>query len=145
MEEQILRIFESYREVNQVFFQLMTKAAGKHNLTAPQLIVLRVLHEQPAIRLSELADKLFLGNSTTSGIVERMAKAGLVERARTPSDRRAMTLTLTGQGEALWRETEVTRVHMMRSLLELSEADRRELDRLQHEVLRLLRKSREEA
>ena len=53
MEDQrILQLFQTYREVNQAFFQLMTKAAGKHRLTALQLIVLRVLQEHPGIRLS---------------------------------------------------------------------------------------------
>jgi len=143
-EQRILEIFQSYREVHQAFFQLMTKAARKHKLTALQLIVLRVLREHPEIRLSDLAEKVKLGNSTTSGIVDRMVKAGLVDRERTETDRRAMTLTLSEKGMALWRETEATRLHMMRSLLELPEEDQRELDRIQQKVLQLLRNYREE-
>lgn len=143
-EQRILEIFQSYREVHQAFFQLMTKAASKHKLTALQLIVLRVLREHPEIRLSDLAEKVKLGNSTTSGIVDRMVKAGLVDRERTETDRRAMTLTLSEKGMALWRETETTRLHMMRSLLELPEEDQRELDRIQQKVLHLLRNYREE-
>ncbi|PQP88482.1 hypothetical protein [Paenibacillus sp. AR247] len=56
-EQRILEIFQSYREVHQAFFQLMTKAASKHKLTALQLIVLRVLREHPEIRLSDLGRK----------------------------------------------------------------------------------------
>lgn len=144
-EQRILDIFQTYREVNQAFFQLLTKAASKHKLTALQLVVLRVLHEHPEIRLSELAEKLNLGNSTSSGIVDRMVKAEIVERERTKTDRRAMTLTLTDKGMDLWRETEATRLHMMRPLLTLTEHDQRELDRIQHEVLRILKQSKEEA
>lgn len=146
MEEQrIVDIFQTYREINQAFFQILSKAASKHNLTALQLVVLRVLHEYPEIRVSELAEKLNLGNSTTSGIVDRMVKADMVERERTKRDRRAMTLTLTDKGKALWRETDATRLNMMRPLLSLSEQDHRELSRLQNEVLRLLKQSKEEA
>ncbi|QHT58835.1 MarR family transcriptional regulator [Paenibacillus lycopersici] len=146
MEEQrIVDIFQTYREINQAFFQILSKAASKHNLTALQLVVLRVLHEYPEIRVSELAEKLNLGNSTTSGIVDRMVKADMVERERTKKDRRAMTLTLTDKGKALWRETDATRLNMMRPLLSLSEQDHRELSRLQNEVLRLLKQSKEEA
>ncbi|QHW32032.1 MarR family transcriptional regulator [Paenibacillus rhizovicinus] len=146
MEDQrVVDIFQTYREVNQAFFQLLTRAASKHKLTALQLVVLRVLHEYPEIRVSELAEKLNLGNSTTSGIVDRMVKAGIVERERTVADRRAMTLTLTDRGMELWRETDATRMNMMRPLLSMSEHDHRELNRLQHEVLRILKLSKEEA
>lgn len=146
MEDQrVVDIFQTYREINQAFFQLLSKAASKHKLTALQLVVLRLLHECPEIRVSELAEKLNVGNSTTSGIVDRMVKAGIVERERTIADRRAMTLTLTDKGMELWRETDATRMNMMRPLLSLSEHDHRELNRLQNEVLRILKRSKEEA
>lgn len=146
MEEQrIVDIFQAYREINQVFFQILSKAASKHNLTALQLLVLRVLHEVPEIRLSELAEKLNVGNSTMSGIVDRMVKAGILERKRTEADRRAMTMKLTEKGKALWCETDATRMNMMRPLLSMTEQDHCELSRLQNEVLRLLKQSKEEA
>ncbi|WP_127496847.1 MarR family winged helix-turn-helix transcriptional regulator [Paenibacillus glycanilyticus] len=146
MEEQrIVGIFQAYREINQVFFQILSKAASKHNLTALQLLVLRVLHETPEIRMSELAEKLNVGNSTMSGIVDRMVKAGILERERTEADRRAMTMKLTEKGKELWRETDATRMNMMRPLLSMTEQDHRELSRLQNEVLRLLKQSKEEA
>ena len=73
-----------------------------------------------------------------------MVKAGLVDRERTIADRRAMTLTLSENGLRLWHDAEATRLGMMRSLLALSEDDQRELERIQQEVLRMLRQSREE-
>ncbi|NIK69698.1 MarR family transcriptional regulator [Paenibacillus sp. BK033] len=146
MEEQrIVGIFQTYREINQVFFQILSKAASKHNLTALQLLVLRILHETPEIRMSELAEKLNVGNSTMSGIVDRMVKAGILERERTEADRRAMTMKLTEKGKELWRETDATRMNMLRPLLSMTEQDHRELGRLQNEVLRLLKQSKEEA
>nr|WP_283094464.1 MarR family transcriptional regulator [Paenibacillus sp. ATY16] len=114
-------------------------------MTALQLLVLRVLHETPEIRMSELAEKLNVGNSTMSGIVDRMVKAGILERERTEADRRAMTMKLTEKGKELWRETDATRMNMMRPLLSMTEQDHRELSRLQNEVLRLLKQSKEEA
>lgn len=146
MEEQrIVDIFQAHREINQAFFQILSKAASKHNLTALQLLVLRVLHETPEIRMSELAEKLNVGNSTMSGIVDRMVKADILERERTEADRRAMTIKLTEKGKELWRETNATRMNMMRPLLSMTEQDHRELSRLQNEVLRLLKQSKEEA
>jgi DNA-binding MarR family transcriptional regulator len=144
-EQRIVGIFQAYREINQAFFQILSKAASKHNLTALQLLVLRILHETPEIRMSELAEKLNVGNSTMSGIVDRMVKAGILERKRTEADRRAMTMKLTERGKELWAETDATRMNMMRPLLSMTEHDHRELSRLQNEVLRLLKLSKEEA
>ncbi|WP_308637211.1 MarR family winged helix-turn-helix transcriptional regulator [Paenibacillus silvisoli] len=143
-EQRILQIFQSYREVNQEFFRVMKKVAQKHNLTPLQLIVLRILNRHPAIRLSELAEKVSLGNSTTSGIVDRMVKADLVSRERTEADRRAMTLTLTEKGKRLWEASDSTRIMMFQPLLGLPEEDQEQFLRIQNEILHILRQVRED-
>lgn len=141
--QRVLQIFQTYREVNQAFFHVLTRAAQQHGVTPLQLIVLRALQDKPSCRLSELAEYLNLGNSTTSGIVDRMVKADLVSRKRTEEDRRAITLTLTDKGKRLWKETDETRFRMLAPLSELTDHDRRELERIQQEILRILKKIRE--
>ncbi|RAP73440.1 MarR family winged helix-turn-helix transcriptional regulator [Paenibacillus montanisoli] len=143
-EQRILQIFQSYREVNQAFFHVMKKVAQKHDLTPMQLIVLRILNRHPAIKLTELAEKLHLGNSTTSGIIDRMVKAELVSRERTEEDRRAITLTLTDKGKALWEASDSTRIMMFQPLLRLPEEDQEQFLRIQNEILDILRQVRED-
>ncbi|MZQ82950.1 MarR family transcriptional regulator [Paenibacillus sp. 5J-6] len=138
-QQRVLQIFHTYREVNQAFYQVLSKVAQRHGLTPLQLIVLRILEEFPGIRLMELSEKLKLGNSTSSGIVDRMVKSGLVTRERTESDRRAMMLRLSDKGAALWEESNATRMKMLRPLLGLSEEDQEQLYRVQNKILMILK------
>ncbi len=74
--------------------------AEEHGLTGPQLATL-----QAASRLGEasstgaLARAVHLSGPTVTGILDRLAKRGLVERARSGNDRRSVTITITPQGE----------------------------------------------
>jgi len=74
--------------------------AEDHGLTGPQLAP-----PQAASRLGEasstgaLARAVHLSGPTVTGILDRLAKRGLVERARSGSDRRSVTITITPQGE----------------------------------------------
>ncbi|SDX57744.1 MarR family winged helix-turn-helix transcriptional regulator [Paenibacillus sp. CF384] len=143
-EQRILQIFHSYREVNQAFFHVMKKVAQQHQITPIQLIVIRILREHPEIKLTELAEKLNLGSSTASGIIDRMVRDELVYRERTEADRRAMTLTLTDKGRTLWEESNETRTLMFQPLLQLSEEDQHQFLRIQTEILGILRKVKED-
>ncbi len=74
--------------------------AEEHGLTGPQLATL-----QATSRLGEassagaLARAVHLSGPTVTGILDRLAKRGLVERARNGQDRRSVTITITQQGE----------------------------------------------
>ncbi len=73
--------------------------AEEHGLTGPQLATL-----QAAARLGEastgaLARAVHLSGPTVTGILDRLAKRGLVDRARNGQDRRSVTVTLTHSGQ----------------------------------------------
>ena len=53
------------------------------------------------ITIGDLAEHLLLRNHSAVGLVARLASAGLVERAPSPTDRRRICLKITPQGEAL--------------------------------------------
>lgn len=143
-KQRVMDIFQSFREVNQAFFQVMMKAAHHHGVTPIQFMVMRVLSDHPDIGLTELAEKILLGNSTTSGIVDRMVKAGLVSRERSDEDRRSVTLKLTAKGEQIWEETDGTRMRLLHPLLEVSEEDQRNLHRIHEQIVQILHRVREE-
>ena len=75
------------------------RLAEEHGLTGPQLATL-----QAAARLGEastgvLARAVHLSGPTVTGILDRLAKRGLVDRARNGQDRRSVTVRLTSGGE----------------------------------------------
>ena len=80
--------------------RLSTKLAA-HNVTPPQWGVLVALWEQDGLSLSELAKRSFFDGPTMTGIVDRLEKAGLVERRRDSTDRRVISVYLTDEGRKL--------------------------------------------
>ena len=62
---------------------------ARGNLTAPQKAAMRVIVRTPGIALKDLSKELNLAHSTVSGIADRLAKNGLVERRPDPQDRRS--------------------------------------------------------
>jgi DNA-binding MarR family transcriptional regulator len=76
-------------------------------LTAAQYNVLNVLAPQAAgMSQRELSDYLVVDRSNVTGLLDRMEKAGWVQRADDPADRRIYRVTLTPSGRNLWRKVE---------------------------------------
>lgn len=76
------------------------KMAAKGGLTAAQSGVLFYLGDQDGVLIGEAADALDLAPSAMTGLIDRMTRAGLVERRADPKDGRAMRLHLTDKGRA---------------------------------------------
>jgi MarR family transcriptional regulator, organic hydroperoxide resistance regulator len=80
--------------------RLSNRLAG-YNVTPPQWGVLVALWEQDGLSLSELAKRSFFDGPTMTGIVDRLEKAGLVQRRRDSADRRVISVYLTDDGRRL--------------------------------------------
>ncbi len=90
-----------------------------------QVELLQTLAEQAPTRISELADRLHLANSTVSGLVAQMMEGGLVQRETDRADRRAAVVTLTPAGRAQLAEWEQAHeARLGRAFARLSAADR---------------------
>jgi DNA-binding MarR family transcriptional regulator len=70
-------------------------------LTLPQFKVLVVISQHEISTVGCIADQLGVGESAASYLVERLARAELVERAEDPSDRRKAMIRLSDAGRAL--------------------------------------------
>lgn len=77
-------------------------------ITEVQFNVLNVLEEQPdGVSQRELSDILVVDRSNVTGLIDRMEKAGWVQRLAVPGDRRAYRVKLTGSGRRLWTRANV--------------------------------------
>jgi DNA-binding MarR family transcriptional regulator len=63
-------------------------------ITGPQRLVLRVVGRFPGLSATELAHIVHLHPSTITGILQRLAARGLIERERDPADARRVRLRL---------------------------------------------------
>lgn len=97
--ELALQVLGKFREVfraAKVHFGSVQKSVG---VSGAQLWALWELHEQPGLRVSELAARLSLRQSTVSNLVEQLARANHLTRERTDADLRAVRLYLTKSGK----------------------------------------------
>jgi DNA-binding MarR family transcriptional regulator len=79
---------------------LEAELLGEHNLTLAEYAVLMNLSEEAnrSLRMSDLANRVALSLSGISRVVDRLARDGLVERHRCPSDARGFNAVLTDAG-----------------------------------------------
>ena len=72
-----------------------------HDVSVTQCYALETLVAHGPMRLSSLAERLFLDKSTTSRVIGTLVKKGYVEQAADPRDGRATALSATRKGRSL--------------------------------------------
>lgn len=76
----------------------------KVKITIPQSLVISALMKHGKMKISELSERIYLSNSTVSGIVDRLEKQQLVIRERSNEDRRIVYVKLTPKFEHFLRD-----------------------------------------
>jgi MarR family transcriptional regulator, 2-MHQ and catechol-resistance regulon repressor len=72
-----------------------------HDVSVTQCYALETLVEHGPMRLSALAERLFLDKSTTSRVVNTLVRKGYVDQRADTTDGRAMLINATRQGQRL--------------------------------------------
>ncbi len=93
------QVVDGLLEVTRRTNEVVAAVAARHDLTAPQLSLLRLLDEPVSMRA--FAEELSCDPSNVTGLVDRVERLGLVDRVPDPDDRRVRMLTLTAQGRRL--------------------------------------------
>ena len=89
-----------------------------HDISVTQCYALETLVEHGPLRLSALADRLFLDKSTTSRVVGTLVKKGYVEQSADAQDGRAIALNATRKGRSLCARITGDLVGQQRQLLQ---------------------------
>ena len=91
-----LRLLRLTRHVDG---HLRDKLRVDFKTTLPRFDLMAALSRHPeGLKMSQLSGVLRVSNGNVTGIADRLADEGLVERVPVPGDRRAMTLRLTAAG-----------------------------------------------
>lgn len=106
-------------------------------ITARQATLLWLVKRSPGLSLAELAAEEGISPPAMSGHVDRLEKAGLLERVRESGDRRRVGLVLTEDGEKLLRSVRARRTTWLTKRLRT--LDRAELDAVEAAIPALLR------
>jgi DNA-binding MarR family transcriptional regulator len=101
----------------------LRKETEQLGVTSRQVTLLWLIHRNPGLSLRELAAEERISAPALSGYVDRLEKAGLLERVRDESDRRRVGLALTGEGDRLLRRVRARRTTWLAERLRGLEED----------------------
>lgn len=95
-------------------------------------------HAKRPLRMNELADAMLVSRSATTRFVDRLEKAGFVQRSQSEEDRRGYDISLTEVGLRALREASPVHLELIESLFlrHLDETDSHELERIMGKVIR---------
>lgn len=122
---------------------LDTELEREHDLALSSYEVLLHLAdaEDCSMRMGELAERLFLSRSGLTRLVDRLVRAGLLERTTCETDRRGSYARLTDEGRRRFDAARTTHLRGVREHF-LSKLDGGDLDRLGEIWPRLLDEQR---
>ena len=142
--DEMYRIFHSFRQVSQTFHRnfWVDEGNGEMEVTRIQLLVLSILVEHPNIGLSELAELCHMGNSTMSGVIDRLVKAGMVVRERCLQDRRSLELHVTEKGKETQEKMYQLFMKRVAPMMDLPKEDIENLLRIHSLMIQKMEKER---
>ncbi|MDD4170722.1 MAG: MarR family transcriptional regulator [Syntrophomonas sp.] len=77
---------------------------SQYGITATQSFVLFDLLDNEGSNVKDIAFRIQLDSPAVTGVIDRLFKEGLVQRAEDPSDRRSLQIFLTPRGRQLAEE-----------------------------------------
>lgn len=137
LEEDVILFEKTIMHLSWASQRRLAQQLAEFHLTVPQYVALRAIqHEQNGCTMTRLAEASYQVAATMTGIIDRLAEQGLVERARDANDRRTQRVVLTESGRAQIDEIERrSRMHMQRLLETLSPTERQQMIRLMQQYL----------
>ncbi|GAA0644615.1 MarR family transcriptional regulator [Kutzneria viridogrisea] len=114
---------------------ILGRVADAHDLTLQQTRLLGVLRDRE-LGMAQLSGVLDLDKSSTTGLVTRAERRGLVRRTAVPEDLRAVRVVLTAQGKRLAEEFAAdVALRLNEAAADLTETNRARLSRLASQVV----------
>jgi MarR family transcriptional regulator, 2-MHQ and catechol-resistance regulon repressor len=92
---ELVRCFQAFEQYSMVHVRTL-------GLTLPQFDIVATLGNTTGMTFKCLGEKTLITKGTLTGIIDRLAAMGVVERVDVPGDRRSTLVRLTAQGERLF-------------------------------------------
>ena len=118
-------------ELRRVMTEELRKKAQKMGQSVAHLEVLKFIAERGDPTMRALADHLGITPPSTSTLVERLVKKGLVSRLYSHSDRRTVRLSLTAKSQRLFASLNQSKISIFSTMLKrLGKEDKKQLAKL---------------
>jgi DNA-binding MarR family transcriptional regulator len=136
--QKISNILDNLRRVFQILNERSKKIEKETGITGPQLWAIKVINDHAPIKVSDLANRLYLHPTTIVGIIDRLEKQKFVKRRRSKDDRRVVWVELTAKGNGLVKSApEVAQGLLVAGLEELSSDNITDIDRSMRSLVRI--------
>lgn len=113
------------RRINRAIALQSKKLMRETGFTAPQLLVLQSIEGKEAVSPSDIARELSLSAATVSNLIDRLERAGTVQRERSETDGRSRVVVLTDTGRKQLQEApELLQAEFLRKYRELADWER---------------------
>ncbi len=96
--ELVAASLKNFRVIFSSVKKHFTQIESLYGVSSSQLWVIWEIHKAPGIKVSELATKLAIHQSTTSNLIEKLVKKSWVVKERAEADQRVVRLFLTASG-----------------------------------------------
>jgi DNA-binding MarR family transcriptional regulator len=134
----ISNIIDDLRRVFQILNEQSKKVERETGLTGPQLWTIKTINENSPIKISGLANKLYLHPTTVIGIIDRLEKQELVKRQRSKDDRRVVWVELTAKGNDLLKSApEVAQGLLVSGLEQITVNNLMEIDKSMKHLVKI--------
>jgi len=80
---------------------LLKKKLLPFGLTPVQHLILAVLADEGPLCPAEISERTVVDSATLSGVLDRMAEAGLIKREENPEDRRSIRVSITPKAKGM--------------------------------------------
>lgn len=134
------RALKQFRLIYGSIRQHFREVERKCRISGSQLWILHEIAAEPGIGVSQIAERLFIHQSTCSQLVEKLVSAGLATKERSRVDQRRVGLGLTAAGSKVLAEAPGPLEGVFPTVLSmLDQAQLKELNRALANVVEKLR------
>lgn len=127
VDAQIGRIIDGLHDIIAGFRCAGTGRLVKLGVSMTHMHVLWILQHHGELAMSRMAELMDVSFSNATGIIDRMAERGLIERVRVPDDRRVVRVRIAPGGLQALDEIEAVKQDRLQSILR--QLDSRQLER----------------
>ena len=135
----ISNIIDNLRRIFQILNEQSKKVERETGLTGPQLWAIKTINENSPIKVSDLANKLYLHITTVIGIIDHLEKQDLVKICPSKDNYRVVCIELTAKGNDLVKlAPEIAQGLLVSGLEEISANNLIEIDRAMKPLVKIL-------
>jgi DNA-binding MarR family transcriptional regulator len=112
--------------------EIRRRLRDRFDVTLPRFDLMAQLDRTPdGMTLSDLSKRMMVSNGNLTGLVDRLAASGHLDRRVSATDRRAQIISLTAAGRAAFRSMAAEHENWIASLFgDLGDKERKEMMRL---------------